>query len=152
MLRSTTQLYRVTDVMRLLRMSRTMIHEQIRSRRLRSVKQGRARLITAKGIRNYIALLRRKRRKPPHDKRRSKGDGGLHWDDKCKLRIATLTVGYTPAGKGVVKTESGRTKTTTKNKPKEIIKHYEDGLPIAPGDCTGLHRTRSDSLRDALRA
>ncbi|MEV0616981.1 helix-turn-helix domain-containing protein [Nonomuraea sp. NPDC050404] len=52
-----TQLYRVTDVMRVLRMSRTVIYEQIRSGRLRSVKQGRARLITAKGIRNYIALL-----------------------------------------------------------------------------------------------
>ncbi|MEV4575427.1 helix-turn-helix domain-containing protein [Nonomuraea jabiensis] len=52
-----TQLYRVTDTMRLLRMSRTVIYEQIRTRRLRSVKQGRARLITAGAIRDYIALL-----------------------------------------------------------------------------------------------
>ncbi|MEV5557145.1 helix-turn-helix domain-containing protein [Nonomuraea wenchangensis] len=51
------QLYRVTDAMRLLRMSRTVIYEQIRTGRLRSVKQGRARLITANGIRAYIALL-----------------------------------------------------------------------------------------------
>ncbi|GAA1021485.1 excisionase [Acrocarpospora pleiomorpha] len=52
-----TQLYRVTDAMCLLRMSRTVIYDQIRTGRLRSVKQGRARLITANGIREYIALL-----------------------------------------------------------------------------------------------
>ncbi|GAA3308626.1 helix-turn-helix domain-containing protein [Nonomuraea dietziae] len=52
-----TQLYRVTDAMRLLRMSRSLIYDQIRTGRLPSVKQGRARLITANGIRVYIALL-----------------------------------------------------------------------------------------------
>lgn len=52
-----TQLYRVTDAMRMLRMSRTVIYDQIRTGRLRSVKQGRARLITARAIRDYIALL-----------------------------------------------------------------------------------------------
>ncbi|MEU4225987.1 helix-turn-helix domain-containing protein [Nonomuraea sp. NPDC026600] len=51
------QLYRVPDAMRLLRMSRSLIYDQIRTGRLRSVKQGRARLITANGIREYIALL-----------------------------------------------------------------------------------------------
>ncbi|QFY13920.1 helix-turn-helix domain-containing protein [Nonomuraea phyllanthi] len=43
--------------MRLLRMSRTVIYDQIRTGRLRSVKQGRARLITPGAIRDYIALL-----------------------------------------------------------------------------------------------
>jgi excisionase family DNA binding protein len=52
-----TQLYRVTDAMRVLRLSRTVIFEQLRAGRLRSVKQGRARLITATAIRDYIALL-----------------------------------------------------------------------------------------------
>lgn len=51
------QLYRVTDAMRLLRLSRTVIYEQLRTGRLRSVRQGRARLITAAAIRDYIALL-----------------------------------------------------------------------------------------------
>ncbi|MFC6081678.1 helix-turn-helix domain-containing protein [Sphaerisporangium aureirubrum] len=51
------QLYRVTDAMRLLSMSRTVIYEQFRAGRLRSVKQGRSRLITAGAIRDYIALL-----------------------------------------------------------------------------------------------
>jgi excisionase family DNA binding protein len=53
------QLYRVKDAMRLLNMSRTVIYEQLRSGRLNSVRQGRARLITADAIRDYIALLKR---------------------------------------------------------------------------------------------
>ncbi|TDC10718.1 DNA-binding protein [Nonomuraea longispora] len=51
------QLYRITDAMQLLRLSRSLIYDQIRTGRLRSVKQGRARLITANAIREYIALL-----------------------------------------------------------------------------------------------
>jgi excisionase family DNA binding protein len=53
------QLYEVTDAMRMLRLSRTVIYELIRSGRLRSVKQGRARRIPATAIRDYIALLER---------------------------------------------------------------------------------------------
>jgi excisionase family DNA binding protein len=53
------QLYEVCDVMRMLRLSRTVIYELIRSGRLRSVKQGRARRIPATAIRDYIALLER---------------------------------------------------------------------------------------------
>ncbi|GAA4212548.1 helix-turn-helix domain-containing protein [Microbispora amethystogenes] len=52
-----TQLYSVTDAMRMLRMSRTVIYDQIRTGRLRSVKQGRARRFTARALRDYIALL-----------------------------------------------------------------------------------------------
>jgi excisionase family DNA binding protein len=52
------QLYRVKDAMRLLNLSRTVIYEQLRTGRLRSVQQGRARLITADAIRDYIALLK----------------------------------------------------------------------------------------------
>lgn len=51
------RLYRVADAMRVLSMSRTVIYEQIRSGRLRSVKQGRTRYITESAIRSYIALL-----------------------------------------------------------------------------------------------
>jgi excisionase family DNA binding protein len=51
------QLYAVRDVMRMLRLSRTVVYELIRSGRLRSVKQGRARRIPATAIRDYIALL-----------------------------------------------------------------------------------------------
>ena len=51
------QLYEVPDVMRMLRLSRTVVYELIRSGRLRSVKQGRARRIPVTAIRDYIALL-----------------------------------------------------------------------------------------------
>jgi excisionase family DNA binding protein len=56
---SDTQLYRVVDVMALLRMSRSVVYEQLRNGRIRSVKQGRTRLVTARAIRDYIALLER---------------------------------------------------------------------------------------------
>jgi excisionase family DNA binding protein len=51
------QLYRVKDAMRLLNLSRTVIYDLLRTGRLRSVQQGRARLITAEAIREYIAIL-----------------------------------------------------------------------------------------------
>jgi len=51
------QLYKVEEVMRILNMSRSVIYEQFRARRLRSVKQGRARLVPAAAIAEYIALL-----------------------------------------------------------------------------------------------
>jgi excisionase family DNA binding protein len=51
------QLYRVRDAMTVLSMSRSVIYEQIRSGRLRSVTQGRSRLIPASAIAEYVALL-----------------------------------------------------------------------------------------------
>ena len=50
-------LYRIVDAMVVLSMSRSVIYEQIRSGRLRSVTQGRTRLIPASAIADYIALL-----------------------------------------------------------------------------------------------
>jgi excisionase family DNA binding protein len=51
------QLYRIPEAMRVLSMSRSVIYEQLRAGRLRSVHQGRARLIPAAAISDYIALL-----------------------------------------------------------------------------------------------
>lgn len=51
------QLYRIPEAMRALSMSRSVIYELLRSGRLRSVRQGRARLIPASAIGEYIALL-----------------------------------------------------------------------------------------------
>lgn len=53
------QLYKVPEVMRMLKMSRTVIFDQLRNGRLRSVRQGRARLVPASAIAEYIALLER---------------------------------------------------------------------------------------------
>lgn len=54
---SDKQLYRVTEAMAILSLSRSVIYEQIRSGRLRSVTQGRRRLIPASAIAEYVALL-----------------------------------------------------------------------------------------------
>jgi excisionase family DNA binding protein len=50
-------LYRITEAMVLLSMSRSVIYEQIRAGRLKSVTQGRSRLIPAQAIQNYIHTL-----------------------------------------------------------------------------------------------
>jgi excisionase family DNA binding protein len=50
-------LYRVTDAMTLLSLSRSVIYEEIRAGRLRSVKRGRSRLISAAAITDYVNLL-----------------------------------------------------------------------------------------------
>ena len=64
--------------------------------------------------------------------RRSRGDGGLHYDPKRNRWIATASLGYDPAGKRIVKRGSGKTKTEAKNKLKQVLRDYEDGLAIAP--------------------
>lgn len=51
------RLYRIDEAAELLSLSRSVVYEQIRAGRLRSVKQGRARRIPAAAIRDYIALL-----------------------------------------------------------------------------------------------
>jgi excisionase family DNA binding protein len=50
-------LYRVPEAMALMSLSRSVIYELIRSGRLRSVKEGRTRLIPATAISDYVALL-----------------------------------------------------------------------------------------------
>jgi excisionase family DNA binding protein len=51
------ELYRVTEAMALLSLSRSVIYEQLRCGRLRSVHVGRTRLIPATAIAAYISLL-----------------------------------------------------------------------------------------------
>ncbi|HUZ56463.1 MAG TPA: helix-turn-helix domain-containing protein [Streptosporangiaceae bacterium] len=51
-------LYRVPEAMLLLSLSRSMVYNQIRAGRLRSVKEGNARLIPADAIADYVALLK----------------------------------------------------------------------------------------------
>lgn len=57
------RLYRIPEAMQLLSLSRSVIYEQIRAGRLRSVCQGRARLIPAAAIEDYVALLVRESRR-----------------------------------------------------------------------------------------
>lgn len=50
-------LYKVPDVVRALNLSRSVVFDLLRTGRLRSVKEGRARLIPASALREYLALL-----------------------------------------------------------------------------------------------
>ncbi len=50
-------LYKIREVTAMLRLSRSVIYEQIRAGRLRIVKQGRATLVPASAIAEYVALL-----------------------------------------------------------------------------------------------
>jgi integrase len=69
-------------------------------------------------------------------KRRSRGDGGLHWDEQRQRWIASVTVGYTPAGKRIVRKGSGKTKTEAHAALREKIREYEDGLSLAQSGYT----------------
>jgi len=50
-------LYRVTEAAHLLSLSRSQLYELIRAGRLRSVKQGKTRLVPESAIREYVDLL-----------------------------------------------------------------------------------------------
>lgn len=65
-------------------------------------------------------------------KRRAHGDGGLYWSEKRQRWIAAASLGYDAGGKRIMRRGSGRTKTEAKNKLKEVLRDYEDGLAIAP--------------------
>ncbi len=59
---SDKQLYRIQEAVVVLSLSRSVIYELIRSGRLRSVTEGRTRLIPAKAIAEYVKLLEREAR------------------------------------------------------------------------------------------
>lgn len=52
-------LYKVAETTRVLGLSRSVIYDLIRRGRLRTVKEGRARLVPATAIADYVALLER---------------------------------------------------------------------------------------------
>ncbi|MFE1872866.1 helix-turn-helix domain-containing protein [Streptomyces sp. NPDC059496] len=52
-------LFKVEAAVQALSLSRSVIYELIRSGRLRTVNEGRARLITRSAINEYVALLER---------------------------------------------------------------------------------------------
>src|SRR5215211_5592351 len=77
--------------------------------------------------------------------RRGPGEGGLHWDDRRQRWIATADLGFTPAGKRIRKSGSGRTKTEARQKLKDVLRDRVDGLAIAPAGYTV-----ADAVRDWL--
>src|SRR3954470_13794674 len=76
--------------------------------------------------------------------RRSRGDGGLHWDEKRQRWIASTTVGYDGRGKRVVRRASGRNKTEARDKLRALMRD-RDGFAIA-----GRGVTVASAVRDWL--
>lgn len=76
-------------------------------------------------------------------KRRSRGEGSIYWDASRQRWIAVASLGFDGRGKRIVKKGSGKTKTAAKDKLKEVLRDYEDGLAIAP---SGM--TVGDAMRD----
>lgn len=85
-----------------------------------------------------------------HDKksRRSRGDGGLYWSETRQRWIAEATVGYQADGKRIVRKGSGRSKTEAKDKLKQIVRDYEDGLTMA---ADAANYTVKDALENWLK-
>ncbi|MFC9243241.1 helix-turn-helix domain-containing protein [Streptomyces sp. NPDC057136] len=52
-------LYRIPEAVRALGLSRSVVYDLIRTGRLRTVKEGRTRLVPAAAISEYVALLER---------------------------------------------------------------------------------------------
>jgi integrase len=67
---------------------------------------------------------------------RSRGDGGLSWDASRNRWVASVTVGYRPDGKRIVRRARGRTKTEAQRKLKDLIRDLDDGLVSGPNNYT----------------
>lgn len=62
-------------------------------------------------------------------RRRPRGDGGLRWSETRQRWIAEVTIGYTPAGKRIVRSASDKSKTGALKKLHEKLRDRDDGIP-----------------------
>ncbi|GAA1028497.1 site-specific integrase [Virgisporangium ochraceum] len=69
-------------------------------------------------------------------KRRGRGEGSLHWDAARQRWIGTVTVGYAPNGKRIVRKVSDKDKAKARTKLKEKIREHDDGVLIATNSAT----------------
>ena len=74
--------------------------------------------------------------------RRSRGEGGLHWDEGRRRWIATASLGFDGRGKRITRKASGRTKAEARNKLREMLRDHEDGLTV---------KATNDTVADAVR-
>lgn len=63
--------------------------------------------------------------------RRSRGEGGLYWNEARQRWMATVDLGFTPMGKRRRAYISARTKTEAKAKLMAMRRDQADGLPVA---------------------
>jgi integrase len=77
--------------------------------------------------------------------RRSRGEGGMFWDAARQRWIASVTVGYTPAGKRIYRRASGRTKTEARIKLQQLVRERDEGQTTSQDGYTV-----ADAVRDWL--
>lgn len=77
--------------------------------------------------------------------RRSRGEGGLHWDDTRQRWIATAALGFDARGKRITRKASGASKTAAKSKLKALLSDQADGVTATPSTYTV-----TDAVRDWL--
>ncbi|MFI0412449.1 tyrosine recombinase XerC [Actinomadura sp. 3N508] len=65
----------------------------------------------------------------PRKATRPRGDGGLRWSESRQRWIAEITIGYTPAGKRIVRSASDKHKSKALKKLQQKLRDREDGLP-----------------------
>lgn len=63
--------------------------------------------------------------------RRSRGDGSLHWDQSRQRWTASVTVGFTPSGKRIVRRAGGRTKTEARTRLTQLTRDRDEGIATA---------------------
>jgi len=71
--------------------------------------------------------------------RRPRGEGSIYWDEKRQRFLAAVTVGYTPAGKRIMRRGSGKTEAAARAKLKEVVREYEAGLTTNARNQTVRH-------------
>ena len=84
--------------------------------------------------------------------RRSRGEGGLHFDETRQRWIATAVLGYNGRGKRITRKASGTTKTAAKDKLRNILRDHADGAHRTGDRHRGGRRPRLARLRPAGRA
>ncbi|MEG3614636.1 site-specific integrase [Isoptericola haloaureus] len=82
-------------------------------------------------------------KKPP---RRSRGEGGVYWNEKRQRWVATRVVAYDDRGKEVRKTGYGKSRSAAIDAVRRLVRAYENGVP--PG---AEKLTVRDAVDDWLR-
>ena len=62
--------------------------------------------------------------------RRSRGEGGLHWDESRQRWIATAALGFDARGKRITRKARATTKTAAKAKLREMLRDHAEGSPL----------------------
>jgi integrase len=74
--------------------------------------------------------------------RRSRGEGGLRWEEARQRWVATVTVGYDARGKRIIRKRTATTKTAAKDLLKNMVRDLDDGHVIAPHNYTVAEAVR----------